>query len=136
MLIDTENYTIKLQSVPESLSKLTEILDYSKATFNLSEEAFSNIELVLGEAINNAIMHGNKGNKNKFVTVAIENNNAYVTYKVVDEGEGFNYNNIADPTLPENIENPTGRGVFIMKSLADIVLFSKKGSIVELLFKL
>ena len=55
---------------------------------------------------------------------------------IKDEGEGFDFNNLPDPTAPENLEKPTGRGVFLMKNLSDLVVFSDNGSVVEIHFKL
>ena len=63
-------------------------------------------------------------------------NKKSITFIITDEGSGFDYNNLADPTAPENIEDFGGRGVFLMKQLADVTIFQKQGSIVELTFKL
>lgn len=95
-----------------------------------------NVELVLGEAINNALTHGNKGDINKQIQVHISIHNQTLVLTVRDEGVGFNFNAIPDPTLIENREKLTGRGVFLMKSLADLVLFEENGSKVEIHFKL
>ena len=66
------------------------------------------------EAVNNAIVHGNKSDIKKFVDVQFNlvNNNLQVT--VTDEGKGFKPSEIPDPTKPENIELLAGRGVFLM----------------------
>ncbi|RYY26371.1 MAG: ATP-binding protein, partial [Sphingobacteriaceae bacterium] len=57
-------------------------------------------------------------------------------WTVADEGPGFDYNNIPDPTAPENLEKLTGRGVFIIKHLADQFIFNARGNEVELHFKI
>jgi len=67
--------------------------------------------------------------------VDFEKDNNTITFKVKDMGSGFDYNNLPDPTAPENIEKVTGRGVFLMKNLADLVVFSDNGSTVEIQFK-
>jgi serine/threonine-protein kinase RsbW len=54
---------------------------------------------------------------------------------ISDEGTGFDYYNLPDPTAPENLEKETGRGVFLMKELADQVIFSENGRVVEMYFK-
>ena len=66
----------------------------------------------------------------------LSENKKSITFIITDEGSGFDYNNLADPTAPENIEDFGGRGVFLMKQLADVTIFQKQGSIVELTFKL
>ena len=55
---------------------------------------------------------------------------------VEDEGLGFDYNNLPDPTSPENLEKPGGRGIFLMKNLSDEVNFKDSGRLVELVFYL
>jgi serine/threonine-protein kinase RsbW len=55
---------------------------------------------------------------------------------VKDQGKGFDYTALADPTAPENIDQPCGRGVFLMMQLADLVVFSDKGSTVEMKFRI
>ena len=56
--------------------------------------------------------------------------------RVEDQGNGCDYENIPDPTAPENLENVNGRGIFLMEKLSDSIEFSKKGAIVELAFKI
>ena len=137
MLIETEKVTLQFSSSPDNFKMLYILLDQIRKQVAINDEMLANIELVVGEAINNAIMHGNKGDVSKMVTVNAEivaDNILVVT--VADEGAGFCYSAIADPTLPENIQNPTGRGVYLMKQLADLVVFSNNGSTVEVQFKL
>ena len=137
MLIDSEKITLQFSSLPDNFKMLYNLLDEFKRLYNISDDIAANIELVVGEAINNAIMHGNKGDANKMVSVSAEVNSEHVLAVIVqDQGDGFDYNKVADPTLPENIENPTGRGVFLMKHLADMIIFSNNGSMVEMQFRL
>ena len=53
---------------------------------------------------------------------------------VADEGEGFDFDNLPDPTAPENLEKPDGRGIFLMKNLSDDVKFDDNGSRVSITF--
>jgi serine/threonine-protein kinase RsbW len=57
-----------------------------------------------------------------------------INFKIKDEGIGFNFHNLPDPTSPKNLDKPSGRGIFLMKHLSDEVNFSKNGSLVELSF--
>ncbi len=90
----------------------------------------------LSEVVINAIVHGNKLDPDKRVIVNADIESRRIVWTVTDEGEGFDYNNLADPTAPENLENLTGRGVFIVKHLADQCIFNTKGNEVELHFKI
>ena len=62
--------------------------------------------------------------------------NSKDTFHIEDEGAGFNFENLDDPTAPENLENPGGRGIFLIRHLADEVEFSKEGRRVQLTFQL
>ena len=57
-----------------------------------------------------------------------------IKFVVKDEGKGFNYEQLPDPTSPENLEKPGGRGIFLMKHLSDEVQFKENGRVVELSF--
>ncbi|MFT7298921.1 MAG: serine/threonine-protein kinase RsbW [Sphingobacteriales bacterium] len=132
-----ELFTLQLQSKLESITELENLIENLKERFAIGEEYFGNIMIALSEAVINAINHGNKLNPNKKVYINLEvNDGRQFIFTVADEGDGFDYENIPDPTLPENIENPSGRGVFIMKNLADQFIFSNAGSEIELHFKI
>jgi serine/threonine-protein kinase RsbW len=111
-------------------------IEQIRNNWDIHDELAANIELVLGEAVNNSIIHGNKGDEKKIVNISAENISNNLVLIISDEGEGFNYNNLPDPTLPENIENPTGRGVFLINQLADTIIYSNNGSSIEVQFKL
>ncbi len=137
MLIETEKITLQFSSSPDNFKMLYVLLEQLRKQYPMHDETAANMELVVGEAINNAIIHGNKGDEKKQVFITAENSaDNILSITVTDEGDGFNYNHLPDPTLPENIENPTGRGVFLMKQLADLVIFSNNGSTVEVQFHL
>ena len=86
------------------------------------------------EGVNNAIVHGNKLDPEKSVAVACSIDEKNLVFRITDEGPGFDYDNLPDPTAPENIEKPHGRGVFLMRHLADECAFEDDGRIVELTF--
>jgi serine/threonine-protein kinase RsbW len=100
----------------------------------LNEDYYGNILIALTEGVNNAIVHGNKYDKNKVVWLNMESSDNDVQFTIVDEGVGFDYNNVPDPTLPENLEKLSGRGVFLMRQLADEVVFEENGSTIRLRF--
>ena len=78
----------------------------------------------------------NKFDKDKNVYLSLVVDQGRVKFEVEDEGQGFDYTNLIDPTAPENLENPGGRGIFLIRHLADEVEFTKDGRKVELTFLL
>lgn len=83
------------------------------------KELHGNILISVLEAVTNCIIHGNKRDHNKNVKIEIEANREKIKFIITDEGNGFDINSIPDPTKSENIENPHGRGIFLMKKLTD-----------------
>jgi len=132
----SELYTLQLPSRPESIALLENLIEEIADRHNVSEDTFANMMTCLCEVGNNAIIHGNKLDDNKKVIVNADVDNRKIVWTVTDEGEGFDYNNLPDPTAPENLEALTGRGVFIIKHLADQCIFNAKGNEVELHFKI
>jgi serine/threonine-protein kinase RsbW len=129
-------YTLQLPSKEESITKLEELIESLSDTYSISDDTFANMMTCLNEALINAIKHGNKMDPDKIVIVNADVDNRKVIWTVTDEGPGFDYVHLADPTAPENVENLTGRGVFIMKHLADQFIFNSSGNEVELHFKI
>ena len=77
----------------------------------------------LREAVANAVRHGNRQDPERLVRVAYSIVNSTVTIRVEDEGEGFNPNDIPDPTDPKNLLRPSGRGIFYMRQFMSRVDF-------------
>ncbi len=88
------------------------------------------------ESVNNAIKHGNGENKEKNVWLSLSYEGKMIKFVIADEGLGFDFKNLPDPTAPENIDKPNGRGIFLMKHLSDEVNFKDEGKVVELCFYL
>jgi serine/threonine-protein kinase RsbW len=132
----TELYTLQLPSTRESITILENLIEEIADKFQISEDTFANMMTCLNEVVTNAIIHGNKSDPAKKVIINAEVDNKRAVWTITDEGDGFDYVHLADPTAPENLENLTGRGVFIIKHLADQCVFNAKGNEVELLFKI
>ena len=105
------------------------------STIHIADEQYGNILLALTEAVDNAIVHGNKSDLHKKVHISCHYEPHDLIFSVSDEGQGFDFEHISDPTV---LENPAeeGRGLFIMKHLADKVEFKNKGNTVLLSFHL
>ena len=126
----------EIKSKIENLRKVEKLVDDISAEYNISSDLYGNILIAALEAANNAILHGNKLDENKIVYIIINKDEKTLKIRIDDEGEGFDYKNIPDPTAPENIENINGRGIFLMEKLSDAMEFSRNGATVELEFNL
>lgn len=102
----------------------------------LEGKIFGRINLAIIEAVNNAILHGNHNDKTKQITIEAEIEEDKITVSVSDEGEGFDYTDIPDPTIPENLLKTTGRGLYLMNVLSDNLEFLNNGSMVIMTFAL
>lgn len=134
-MVLAENQKIRISSKAENIILVERMIEDVCDLFNISEDYYGNILVSLTEAVNNAIYHGNKANPSKSIDIAFKSHPDRVSFSVKDEGPGFNYDNLPDPTNPENIEKPNGRGVFLMRNLADKVYFEDNGSKVILDFR-
>lgn len=97
-----------------------------------SEEAIFAVRLSLEEALANAINHGNCRDPQKSVTVEYAIDAERVVIRVTDEGSGFARKEVPDPTAPENIEKPSGRGIMLMEAYMNSVRYNQVGNTVEM----
>lgn len=103
--------------------------------FGVQDDAFGNVLIAVSEAVNNAIQHGNQNNPDSKVEVTVANQADVFCIQIKDQGTGFSYESLPDPTAPENLLKDSGRGVFLMQHLADEVEFVNTGSVVNLYFR-
>lgn len=127
---------LELTSQLESLSQIETFVDEFCENYSISEDDYGNILIAITEAVNNAITHGNQLDPNKMVRLVIGGGSEEVEFVVEDEGAGFDVNDVPDPTLPENIEKLSGRGIFLMRNLADEICFENNGSKIKLTFSI
>lgn len=127
---------ITFASKIDNIAQVEALLEEIALKYSIGDEIYGNILVAILEAVNNAILHGNMFDPSKSVTLEFDIKDQHFYFKITDQGEGFDYNTIPDPTMAENIENPHGRGVFLMRHLADSVTYSNNGSSVELLFNI
>ena len=126
---------LNIESRIESLRLVEKFVDDISNELKLSNEIYGNLLIAMLEAANNAIVHGNKLDESKNVSISLVKEEDFLEIMVKDQGPGFDYENIPDPTAPENIEKITGRGIFLMKKLTDKIEFYENGTVVKLFFK-
>jgi serine/threonine-protein kinase RsbW len=126
---------LKIGSEISNLRIVEKAIDEVSAELGVKEDYYGKILVSTMEAVNNAIMHGNKADIKKYVEIEFLYEKKELFISVQDEGQGFKPKEIPDPTKPENIEKFHGRGVFLMSKLADSIIFNKRGNRVTMSFK-
>lgn len=129
-----ESLKIQIPSLIENIRIIESFIDNAKDRFNIDDDIYGNIMIAVTESVNNAVKHGNKEDKDKNVNLSLFMKDHCISFIIEDEGDGFDYNNLQDPTAPENIDKVGGRGIFLMKHLSDEVHFLNNGKSVELIF--
>ena len=125
---------LSFKSKPENIAIVERLIDEICEKHRVIEEHYGDILIAMTEGVNNAIVHGNKLDTRKNVSVEYETRKKDLFFRITDEGPGFDYDNLPDPTAPENLERPNGRGVFLMRNLADECTFEDDGRVVEVVF--
>jgi len=133
-MILTKGESLKISSDTHNISLVERIIDDVCDQYKVNEDRYGNILIAVTEAVNNAIQHGNNNNPQKTVTIQYQVDPKSLTFSISDEGQGFDYNNLPDPTAPDNIDKINGRGIFLMKNLSDDLQFNEKGKQVSLKF--
>ena len=93
-----------------------------------SENDIFGMHLAVEEALVNAIKHGNQNDVSKKVNVVYKLSPTQLHIQITDEGDGFDPNDVPDPTDEENLEIPSGRGLMLMHSFMTTVKFNSKGN--------
>jgi serine/threonine-protein kinase RsbW len=127
---------VEFAAKAENIALAENLIDEVCKEHNVHESLYGNILIALTEAVNNAIHHGNRLDPSKQVRLSYKVRDNDIVFLIADDGPGFDYENLPDPTDPENIEKPHGRGVFLMRALADEVEFADNGASVLMTFSL
>lgn len=133
-----KQYFFELESKPFEIDNLSKYLKQAFEGFDISDDYYNQWLLILTEAVNNAIIHGNKRNANKKVYLDFYMNDDEFKVVITDEGEGFDEVKVPDPTLPENIFREHGRGLYIMRHFTNKMYYekSKRGNSLVLISKI
>lgn len=120
----TEKVEIKLPSRLESVDQAAIEADEFAKSRGFGDDFVSAIDLAIRESVANAVKHGNKFDETKNVDVTFSDSSDGFEVTVRDYGEGFDVDEIPDPTNPENLLKANGRGILFMNSFMDEVSWS------------
>lgn len=126
--------SLTIGSELENLTAVESLIDRVCQSVGVHEDVYGNVLIAVTEAVNNAIIHGNKFGKDAAVDLQVFDDAESFCFRVSDKGKGFDHKNLPDPTAPENLEKENGRGVFLMRNLADEVAFNESGNEVTVVF--
>ncbi len=118
-----DSYRMVIESDLNNIHKIEKVTAKIAKYMHFSEEEQDSLAISVTEIVGNAIVHGNKRDKSKKVTVDFGYKNDTITVSIQDEGKGFRESEIANPLEPENLLKESGRGIFIVRALMDQVDF-------------
>ncbi len=130
------NKELVIKSKLENMSLVENFIDEVAVELSIVSDLYGNLLISTIEAVTNAIIHGNDNDPEKVVKISIEKFDKFLNVTVADEGPGFNVDIVPDPTKPDYIEQPNGRGIFLMKNLTDDLKFDRNGAVVTLIFNI
>lgn len=126
--------SLSIASDFNEISKVETLIDNACSSLRVNEDYYGNVLIAVTEAVNNAIQHGNKLQSDLKVDLSVGDKETDFCFNVKDMGKGFDFDNLPDPTAPENIEKVDGRGIFLMRSLAEDVVYDGGGNSVNIYF--
>ncbi len=125
---------ISINSEVKNVAIVEKLVEDVCAEVKNCKDIYGNILITVLEAVTNCIVHGNKKDSSKFVTIKMSYDISEILFEISDEGKGFDPNLIPDPTKEENIENPHGRGIFLMQKLCDKFFYTPENRTFTLIF--
>jgi serine/threonine-protein kinase RsbW len=126
--------SLRIPSILENIRIIESFIDQAREHFDLNDDIYGNVLIAVTESVNNAIVHGNKADSSKEVHLTLRVEDNRISFIVRDEGEGFDHRKLPDPTAPEALETEGGRGIFLIRCLADEVKFEDQGRSVMMVF--
>lgn len=134
-MLDVKTYSLTLPSDRSSIAAVEPFVASIESVRMLDDQRYYNMLVALTEAVNNAIIHGNGADPLKMVELQVRTSATEVIFLVKDSGSGFNQEDVPDPRQPDLLLRDGGRGVFLIKHLADVVEFFPTTSGMTVLIK-
>jgi len=129
---EQEFHSVRIPSCFEEADDLSNRIAEEANKCGYEEDSVFALRLSLEEALANAILHGNVRDESKHIRVRYQVTPERIDLYVADEGDGFNPTDVPDPTLPENLQRPTGRGIMLMRSYMTLVEYNDRGNEVHM----
>jgi len=128
LLINMDSYKAEYPSVHDSVRRTVEKARDFLRKAGFRTDRVDDLLIAVSEIVNNAVVHGNKGEPDKRIKVSLTVDPNNFIFSVIDEGKGFKPESVEDPTKEENLRAVSGRGLFIASNLVDRIYFEKLDS--------
>ena len=132
----TRNTELKIESSPEEMYRVEQFVEDISDEHLLYGNYYSNILMAVSEAVKNAIIHGNRSDRNKRVRIFQQGTQEGLWISILDEGEGFDYNAYVKDNIFSGEYSMEKRGLILIHKLADEVRFKENGRLIEMLFRI
>jgi len=117
-------YHLEIESNPRNLITVEEFVNYFAVDLNVNPDKIPGLLLSVTEASTNAIIHANKSDETKLVTIDVTKQDNQLIIRVKDQGKGFDPAKIPDPTETDNLLKDSGRGIYLMRVYMDDLKFN------------
>ena len=124
--VTEEKTELTLPSRIESIAEAASAAAAAARDAGFGEEALFGIDMAVREAVTNAVLHGNRRDESKRVSLRVEDEGDRLVFTVGDEGEGFDPEGLADPTAEQNLLKSSGRGILFMRTFMDEVSWERR----------
>jgi serine/threonine-protein kinase RsbW len=121
-----------IASDPAEARRIQEEIEAALKAHHYTEHDIFSIRLAVEEALVNAMKHGNRMDRGKKIQIGYRVRNDLFEVLIADEGSGFDPKDVPDPTCPENLERPCGRGLMLMRHYMSEVCFNRCGNSVQM----
>lgn len=119
-----KDYHLEIESNAKNLITVEEFVNYFAVDLNITADKIPGLLLSVTEASTNAIVHGNKSDETKLVTIDATKVDNQLIIRVKDQGKGFDPSKIPDPTETDNLLKDSGRGIYLMRVYMDDLKFN------------
>jgi serine/threonine-protein kinase RsbW len=117
--VPEKNYHLEIESNVKHLITIEEFVNYFAVDLNIDKDKIPGLLLSVTEASTNAIIHANKCDESKLVTIDVEKDDIQLVIRVKDQGKGFDPDKVPDPTEIDNLLKDSGRGIYLMRVYMD-----------------
>jgi serine/threonine-protein kinase RsbW len=131
----TQPQKLTIASEPAAVRQVQDRILEEVVNHGFDQQSQFAVKLALEESLINAMKHGNRMDPRKQVRVEFKVDNEQVDVSVEDEGPGFERQTVPDPTLDENIEKCSGRGILLIEAYMSSVSWSRGGRRVHMIFR-